>query len=559
MLIQLKIENIALIEIIEINFEKGLNIITGDSGSGKSLILDSLNALFGGTNIPLKHLIRPGKDFCAIEAIFSSSSQINDWLISNGFEITSSELLIKRKSYKKNNKILSKYSLNNLSINKFLLVELGQLLIDFAGQSDTFIFDSLEKRRLIIDDLCSQELRDTSSKIKNIWGESEVLKRLMREKIESSRKQEETNLVIKQMLKSLEEANLISSDEILHLESLENKLVNNLEINNSIQSSLDNLNNSRHDEPSVVNLINQSIKFLNRTADFDLKIQKFREKLLNIQAGVEDLIFSLNSYLQEIENHESNLPEIQKRLFFLKNLERTFSLDLPQLIEKRDQLKKYFQKNNHHNDIRNMEDQIKNLQSNLNSLFAIQSRERRKIAKDLQYSVISTLSNLGLENANFSIQFSECKPSCDGIDNINFLFSANPDQKLASLSSVISGGEMSRFLLAIKSSISKKPNTFFLDEIDNGLSGKSLFSLFDLIKQISKGQQVLCITHQPFLAAGGSAHFKVKKNVIDGLTYTSISKLVTKKQRKHELIELIGGGFQEANDYASKLIERAAA
>ncbi|KGF98321.1 DNA repair protein RecN [Prochlorococcus marinus str. MIT 9302] len=559
MLIQLKIENIALIEIIEINFEKGLNIITGDSGSGKSLILDSLNALFGGTNIPLKHLIRPGKDFCAIEAIFSSSSQINDWLISNGFQKSSSELKIKRTSYRKNNKILSKYSLNNLSINKFLLVELGHLLIDFAGQSDTFIFDSLEKRRLIIDDLCSQELRDTSSKIKNIWGQSEVLKRLMREKIESSRKQEENNLVIKQMLKSLEEANLISSDEILYLESLENKLVNNLEINNSIQSSLDNLNNSRHDEPSVVNLINQSIKFLNRTADFDLKIQKFREKLLNIQVGVEDLIFSLNSYLQDIENHESNLPEIQKRLFFLKNLERTFSLDLPQLIEKRDQLKKYFQKNNHHNDIRNMEDQIKNLQSNLNSLFAIQSRERKKIAKNLQYSVISTLSNLGLENANFSIQFAECKPSCDGIDNINFLFSANPDQKLAPLSSVISGGEMSRFLLAIKSSISKKTNTFFLDEIDNGLSGKSLFSLFDLIKRISKGQQVLCITHQPFLAAGGSAHFKVKKNVIDGLTYTSISKLATKKQRKNELIELIGGGFEEANDYASKLIERAAA
>ena len=160
MLIQLKIENIALIEIIEINFEKGLNIITGDSGSGKSLIVDSLNALFGGTNIPLKHLIRPGKDFCVIEALFSSSSQINNWLISNGFEITSSELQIKRKSYKKNNKILSKYSLNDLPINRKSLEKLGRFLIDFAGQSDTFIFDSQEKRRLIIDDLCSQELKD---------------------------------------------------------------------------------------------------------------------------------------------------------------------------------------------------------------------------------------------------------------------------------------------------------------------------------------------------------------------------------------------------------------
>ena len=181
----------------------------------------------------------------------------------------------------------------------------------------------------------------------------------MNEKIESSKKQEENNLVIKQMLKSLEEANLNSSEEILELELLENKLVNNLEINNSIQSSLDNLNNFSHDEPSVASLINQSIKNLNRTADFDLKIQKFRENLLDIQTYVEDLIFALNSYIQDIDNNESNLSEIQKRLFFLKNLERTFSLDLPQLIEKRDQLRTYFQKNDKDNEIRNMENQIK--------------------------------------------------------------------------------------------------------------------------------------------------------------------------------------------------------
>ncbi len=559
MLVHLKIENVALIEIIEINFEKGLNIITGDSGSGKSLILDSLNVLFGGTNIPLKHLIRPGKDYCYIEAKFSSSDQINNWLIYNGFDINSSELKITRKTYRKNNKVLTKYTLNNLSINKHSLDNLGKMLIDFAGQSDTFIFDSPDKRRIIIDDLCSQEFKDKSSKIKNIWEKSNVLKKLMEEKIDFSSKQEENNLAIKEMLQILEQANLNSQGEILELELLENKLVNNLEINNSIKASLENLNNFIHDQPSVSFLINQSIKNLNKTAEFDVEIQKFRDQLLNIQANVEDLIFNLNSYILDNDNKEFNLQEIQKRLFFLKNLERTFSLELPQLIEKRNQLKKYFLKNDVDKEINIIDDQIKNLKGNLNALFTIQSAERKKTSKNLQYSVLTILKNLGLENANFSIQFSETKPSAEGIDNIDFLFSANPDQKLAPLSSVISGGEMSRFLLAIKSSISKKPNTFFLDEIDNGLSGKSLFSLIELIKKISKNQQVLCITHQPFLAAGGLAHFKVKKNVIDGITYISISKLNTKQQRKNELIELIGGGFGEANDYASKLLERAAA
>jgi len=202
----------------------------------------------------------------------------------------------------------------------------------------------------------------------------------MNEKIESSKKQEENNLITKQILKTLDEANLESSKEILELELLENKLVNNLEINNSIQSSLDNLNNFSHDEPSVASLINQSIKNLNRTADFDLKIQKFRENLLDIQTHVEELIFALNSYIQDMDNNEFNLPEIQKRLFFLKNLERTFSLDLPKLIDKRDQLKKALNNNDQNDEICSLQSQIKNLQSNLNSLFVIQSTERKKTA-----------------------------------------------------------------------------------------------------------------------------------------------------------------------------------
>ena len=181
--------------------------------------------------------------------------------------------------------------------------------------------------------MCSQELRDTNAKIRNIWEESQVLKGLMNEKIESSKKQEENNLITKQILKTLDEANLESCQEISELQLLETKLINNLEINNSIQSSLENLNNSSHDEPSIASLINQSIKNLNRTADFDCKIQKFRENLLDIQTYVEDLIVALNAYIQDIDNNESNLSEIQKRLFFLKNLERTFSLDLPKLIE----------------------------------------------------------------------------------------------------------------------------------------------------------------------------------------------------------------------------------
>ena len=292
---------------------------------------------------------------------------------------------------------------------------------------------------------------------------------------------------------------------------------------------------------------------------FDSKIKDLNENLMNIQSDVENLIFALTEYSEELENEDISLEEIQKRLFYLQNLERTFSLELPKLILKKDELKTFIDTNLFEEEIKKLDIQINDSQANLNTLFEIQSFQRRKTANQLQDSVISILKNLGLENADFSINFSKVTPSSEGNENIDFLFSANPDQKLAPLSKVISGGEMSRFLLAIKSSISQKSNTFFLDEIDNGLSGKSLHSLVDLIKLTAQERQVLCITHQPFLAATGNTHFKVKKNVINGITFTSITKLITKKERQNELIELIGGGFSEANNYASRLIDRAAA
>ncbi len=559
MLIQLNLKNIALIEIIEINFEKGLNIFTGDSGSGKSLILDSLNVLFGGTNIPLKHLIRPGKQECLIEAKFSNSLKVTDWLSRNGFRTISGEILVKRKSYKKINKILSKYTINNISISKKLLEELGLLLIDFAGQSDSTLYDDQNYKKLIIDDLGPQRLKTINLQIKNIWQEFQILKKRREEKMQLCKKNEENNFVIQEMYKMLEEANLNSSDEISELQRKELRLSNNFDINHSIRSSLDNLNSYKNEIPSVSYLITQCIKELSKVVQFDSNIKDLYENLINIQNDVENLIFALTEYSGELENEDISLEEIQKRLFYLQNLERTFSSELPQLILKRDELKTFIDTNLFEEEIKKLDIQINKSQANLNTLFEIQSSQRKETAIQLQNSVISILNNLGLENADFSIEFSRVSPSPEGNENIDFLFSANPDQKLAPLSKVVSGGEMSRFLLAIKSSISKKPNTFFLDEIDNGLSGKSLHSLVDLIKVTAKERQVLCITHQPFLAATGNTHFKVKKNVINGITFTSISKLITKKERQNELIELIGGGFSEANNYASTLIDRAAA
>ena len=181
------------------------------------------------------------------------------------------------------------------------------------------------------------------------------------------------------------------------------------------------------------------------------------------------------------------------------------------------------------------------------------------MAKQLESSVTSLFIDLGLQHSIFKIDFQAAENSHNGNEEIQFLFSANPDQSLAPLSKVISGGEMSRFLLALKSQISYISGTIFFDEIDNGLSGKSLLSLIKLMKNISSERQVLCITHHPLLAASANVHFKVQKCIKNGFSRTSLSKLKTKKERQSEIAELVGGGFAEASDYALTLIDKAAA
>ena len=559
MLKKLKLQNLALIEIIEINFEKGLNVFTGESGSGKSLILDSLNSLFGGTNIPINHLIRPDKNECQIEGIFECSKKIKDWLIIKGYKNLTKELFVTRKILRNNGKVSSIYYLNSQKINKNFVKLLGQQLIDFAGQSDASFFGSQEYLRKIINELGSSELQSINRQVKNKWHDLSLLKEEIAYISDQIFKEEENHFAISKILKILEAANLSSKDEILELKSQELRLSNNSALNDAIKNTLLNLNALTNESVSVNSLVFASIKELSRVSKFDQLIEKYIEKLLLIQNQTEDIILSLSEYLKFVEADDTQLEVVQKRLFELQNLEKTFSLELPELIKKRDNLRN----DNHFESKKNVLSELQNKYIHLNSQFEeillIQSSLRKEIAVNLEKNVTLTLKQLGLENAIFKIQFKSSDPNSEGKDNINFLFSANPDQPLLPISKVISGGEMSRFLLALKSNITYAPDTLFFDEIDNGLSGKSLNSLLKLIKNISKEKQLLCITHQPLLAASTKSHFKVEKQLLEGKTFTKVTKLVTKCERQNQLAELMGVSFNDLDNYALKLFNQSAA
>ncbi len=562
MLKGLKLQNVALIEIIEINFEKGLNVFTGESGSGKSLILDSLNSLFGGTNIPLNHLIRPGKSECLIQARFDLTPCVRNWLEYNNISLKikeTDELKVERRSYIKNSKIISKYYLNQVSLKRKNLESLGSLLLDFAGQSDTFLFSSKDYLMSIIDECGNESMKSINCKVKTIWRECILIEEQLDSKLVKLKEDKDKFNCSSKMLKVLEESNLNDINEIDLLRIKQIKLANNFQLKNLITESLALLDNSHYESKNIISNVGEVIKYIKKVIQYDQNANNFYDQIISIESQLEVFKMSLNRYLYEIDNDDNNLQIVQQRIFELQNIEKRYSMNLPDLIKKRDELRHLGDFNYKEDEINQLKDSLRILNSELINLYAIQSKRRREVAKNIETSVTSLFNDLGLQNAIFKIDFKQVENFCNGNEEIQFLFSANPDQSLAPLSHVISGGEMSRFLLALKSQISNITSTIFFDEIDNGLSGKSLLALIRLMKNISSKRQVLCITHHPLLAASANVHFKVQKNIQKGFTCTTLSKLKTKKERQFEIAELIGGGLEEASDYALKLIDKAAA
>ena len=559
MLKRLKLKNLALIEIIEINFQKGLNVFTGESGSGKSLILDSLDSLFGGTNIPLKHLIRLGKNECLIEAEFNMSPFIRSWLMANNIQILEDNLTIIRTSLRKGSKIVSKYKINNNCVKKKLLEKLGPFLLDIAGQNDKFLFNSQDYLRKIIDDFNAEDLKSINQAVQQTFFKLISMQKEISFQLSEVEKKKDNHFANLKILQILEAANLDDKDEIIKLKSKQLKLSNNYEFKNALNLVLTYLSDFRSENNSVNFLLFQSIKQLNKIIKYDESFNDIVQKLINTQAELEDVITIIINHLEFVDNPEENLNEVQSRLFKLQNLEKSFSLELPELISKRDELRKIQLLDCKHEEIKNLQNDYSILNHQFKKILKKQSDKRKKIALEIEKLVSLTLKELGLVDANFVIQLTKKEPNYTGDDSLKFLFAANPDQELAPISDVISGGEMSRFLLALKFIVSNEDTSLFFDEIDNGLSGKSLLSTINLIKKIASNQQTLCITHNPLLAACANVHYKVKKNINNGLTSTSLIPLLTKNQKKKELVELIGGGFEEANNYALTLINKAAA
>ena len=562
MLTGLRLDNIALIERLELAFEHGFSVLTGETGAGKSLLLDALDALLGGMQgTSAGRLVRTGCDRAVIEATFTPDESARRWLEEHQLEDDGGDLVLSREWRRQDERLSSRSRLNGTVVNRQQLLQLRPLLIDLTVQGQTQQLAYAGQQRRWIDRLGGEPLAQcllTVSESWQVWQNchAEVLKlETDRRRLEEQQEEKEA------LLMELEAAFLDDPAEIQQLEQEQDRLVHGVRLLEGLAVLIGRLQDGAEQAPSALDHLTACCHELQQLQTLDSSLSISAERCLDMEAGLLDLIRGLEAYGASLESDPERLGVLQERLALLKRLERRYGVELKVLIERRDALRDQNAAGGADaalDVLRHQEQEARKHRDSCNQSLTVL---RHASATCLEERLMTHLRPMGLENVRFRVDFSAVEPMDLGADAICFLFSANPGQPLAPLAEVASGGEMSRFLLALKTCLADVDgsSTLLFDEIDSGVSGRVSGEMANLLRTMAKHRQVFCVTHQPLVAAAADHHFRVSKEVVDGETRSRVSHLRDTQARRQELAELAGGDFDDAQAYAASLLEQRAA
>ena len=552
MLVTLNVKNFAIIDNIQIDFSDGLTVLTGETGAGKSLIIDAIALLFGER--ASSELVRHGEQKATIEGLFSNyDEKIINLLNEFNLEYDENEFLIIKRELYQNGKSLCK--INNQSVSLNQLKQISEYIGDIHSQLETFgLINPKNYLSFLKNDLIDLKLNEYNSELKLYKKIFNQLQSLNKNIEENSLKED----YLRFQLNELEKANL-DIDEVNNLQKELKVLSDSEKVKNLITSIKETYNNS-----DLLEKIYESISVFDKLSSYDEKFVNMKniveEAYYNLEAVSTDKIFNSSIF----DFNEDRYNEINDRLGLYSDLKRKYKKSVEELIEYRDSIKSDL------DNILNYDNLKEKLTIELNKAYnnvlhlALDIRKyRQEKANDLCNNIKSHLLDLQLNNAKFEIIFNEIDEkniifNNDGIDVIDFYVSFNKGEPLKPLSKTASGGELSRFMLALKTILgdSLPMQTKIFDEIDTGVSGSIAYSIGKKLESISKTSQVLCITHLPQVASIAKNHYKISKEIIDNRTFTKIV-LLNFEQRIHEIASMLSNGNVSENSlkYAEELLK----
>lgn len=531
MLVSLNVINFAIIDNIQIDFHQGMSVLTGETGAGKSLIIDAIGLLFGkrATNA----MIRFGETKATIEGVFTDYSQKAKNIITDFGITVDDELIIKREIYS-NGK--STCRINNSLITLSQLLDFSEYLGDIHTQSDTIgLINPKNYLTFLTNDKINEDLITYYDFLKVYKESNREYTQLVNKSTEAKNKED----FLKFQIKEFEIANLtIDEEEELKKESA--YLTNYEDIANNIKEI-----NQIYSEDEVLDNIYRSLTSFQKLIKYDQKYENIKKQVEDCYYILEETIQSPLLKIKNVEFDEKRLDEINSRLSVYSDLKRKYKKDTTEIITLFENLKKELDLINNY-DFYLTELKVKTDNAYIKALEIAKNirAERIKFSEDLSGQIKKHLHDLQLKNVQFEIKFNELSDKMElkpnGIDEVDFIVSFNKGEPLKPLSKVASGGEMSRFMLALKTVLGNNiPLAIkIFDEIDNGVSGAIAYSIAEKIKYIANKSQVLCITHLPQVASIAKHHYKISKVIENNRTYTKIDELNV-NERIYEIASMI--------------------
>lgn len=535
MLVNLHVKNLAIIDEIEIDFAKHLNILTGETGAGKSIIIGSINIALGG-KIP-HDIIRKGADYGLVELVFQvEDPTIEEIMRTYDLQIEEGQIILSRKIMRGR----SVCKINGETVPISVIKELSGHLIDIHGQHEHQSLLYKTKHLSILDQFAKQDLSAWKSKIHKLYASYQAIL----EELNSSDTSEEQRLreisFLEYEMNEIEAAQLKEGEED-DLDAQYRTMANMGEIMEGLSSVYGITSSSQE---SISSLIGRAARTVAKISDLDSKMEGLSEQIETIDNFVNDLNMELYNYMSHMNYDEEEFKRIEERLDTIRRLKAKYGNTVEKVMEYYDnakaKLEKYQKFEEYQAELRIKLNQV---ERELNECCQQISNIRKSYAEDLSDKIYHALVDLNFLDVQFQIQFQKMDHfTNNGFDDVEFYISTNPGEDLKPLGKVASGGELSRVMLAIKSVLADNDmiGTLIFDEIDVGVSGRTAQKVSERLSLISKKHQVICITHLPQITAMADAHYMIEKNMKGESTVTNIRQLEIEDSIR-ELARILGG------------------
>ena len=532
MLTSLKIENVAIIESAAIEFGCGLNVLTGETGAGKSIVIDSINAILGERTS--RDIIRTGAQSAKVYAVFEDvNAKVRKFLDENGIDCEDGVLIINRTLSREGKNVCR---LNGAPVTVSMLREIGSELIDIHGQHDNQALLSPEKHCGFVDSFAgnAEIIADYREKYGRLCEVRSKLKKLTTD--ESSKSQRIDFLTYQ--IDELEKAEITPGerDELTARKTL---------INNS-QKVIESLNvayEALKADGAGIDMITDAESEISDASAYMEALGEASEKITDIRYELEDIAETVRDAMSEVDFDQSELEEIDERLDLLYRLSKKYGNTEEEMLEYLEKAKTEL------DNIAFSEEKVKELQKQEKEALAETEAAAKKLTESrktagekLSEAICSELEFLDMPNVRFVVKCDDIGLTENGKDEIEFLISANVGEEPKPLAKIASGGELSRIMLAIKNVLAEADgvDTMIFDEIDTGVSGRAAQKIAMKLRSASKGRQVICVTHLAQIAAQGDVHLYISKSVSGGKTYTNIKSLI-EEDRVAEIARIMGG------------------